>query len=75
MQRFAIIDTSTNKVINVVEYDAAPSDPPPGFDAGIIAVQSNVAGPARIGHGTERRLFRRRLLSSRQSRKPFCRKT
>ncbi len=41
--RYAIIDTATGKVINVVEYDTAPSNPPPGFGAGIIAVQSDVA--------------------------------
>jgi len=43
MERYAIIDGSD--VINVIEYDAPPSNPPPGFDAPIIAVQSDVAGP------------------------------
>lgn len=35
---FAIIDTSTNKVINIVMYDATPSNPPPGFPGTHIAV-------------------------------------
>lgn len=43
LTRYAIID-STN-VINVVEYEEAPGNPPPGFESPIIAVQSDVAGP------------------------------
>ncbi|WP_316205988.1 hypothetical protein [Bradyrhizobium sp. SZCCHNR3058] len=45
MPRFAIIDTTAKTVINVVEYDDAPSNPPPGFEKGIIAVRSDEAGP------------------------------
>jgi hypothetical protein len=41
--RYAIIDGIN--VINVIDYDTAPSNPPPGFEAPIIAVQSDVAGP------------------------------
>lgn len=52
MNKYAIIDTSTNKVINVVEYDVAPSNPPPGFAAGIIAVQSSVADTSWTWNGT-----------------------
>ena len=43
MARYAIINGSD--VINVIEYDSAPSNPPPGFDAPIIAVQSDTASP------------------------------
>ncbi|WP_316201621.1 MULTISPECIES: hypothetical protein [unclassified Bradyrhizobium] len=45
MPRFAIVDTTAKTVINVVEYDDAPSNPPPGFEKGIIAVPSDEAGP------------------------------
>jgi hypothetical protein len=41
--RYAIIDGI--KVINVIEYEDQPSNPPPGFDETIIAVQSDTAGP------------------------------
>jgi len=43
MDRYAIIDGSD--VINVIEYDAQPSNPPPGFDAQIVAVKSDTANP------------------------------
>ena len=41
--RYAIIDGIN--VINVIDYDTVPSNPPPGFESPIIAVQSNTAGP------------------------------
>lgn len=41
--RYAIIDGIN--VINVIDYDEQPSNPPPGFESPIIAVQSNIAGP------------------------------
>lgn len=41
--RYAIIDGID--VINVIDYDEQPSNPPPGFEEPIIAVQSDVAGP------------------------------
>ena len=43
MQKYAIIDGEN--VINVIDYEVAPSNPPPGFQSPIIAVQSDVAGP------------------------------
>lgn len=43
MERYAIIDGSD--VVNVIDYESQPSNPPPGFDAPIIAVQSDTAGP------------------------------
>jgi hypothetical protein len=39
--RYAIIDGIN--VINVIDYDEQPSNPPPGFEEPIIAVQSDVA--------------------------------
>ena len=39
--RYAIIDEIN--VINVIDYDEQPSNPPPGFKEPIIAVQSDVA--------------------------------
>lgn len=39
--RYVIIDGSA--VINTIEYDAPPSDPPPGFEKGIIAIQHDTA--------------------------------
>lgn len=41
--RYAIIDGIN--VINVIDYDEQPTNPPPGFDEPIIAVQSDSAGP------------------------------
>lgn len=43
MNRYAIIDGIN--VINVIEYETQPSNPPPGFENPIIAVQSDVASP------------------------------
>ena len=44
--RFAIIENGY--VINVIEYDEQPINPPPGFNEGAIAVQSD---EAQIGWG------------------------
>ncbi len=35
--RYAIIDKRIGKVVNAIEYDAPPSDPPPGMSADYIA--------------------------------------
>lgn len=43
MQTYAII--KDGKVENIIEYDAQPSTPPPGFDDGYIAVQADRASP------------------------------
>jgi hypothetical protein len=43
MQRYAIIQNGL--VVNVIEYETAPSNPPPAFDETHIAVQSDIAGP------------------------------
>jgi hypothetical protein len=39
--RYAIIDLTV--VINVIDYDTPPSNPPAGFESPIIAVQSDTA--------------------------------
>ena len=41
--RYAIINGID--VINVIDYDEPPSNPPLGFDEHIIAVQNDTAGP------------------------------
>jgi hypothetical protein len=41
MSRYAIIENE--QVINVIEYEDAPNNPPPGFPDGVIAVQSDTA--------------------------------
>ena len=43
MQTYAII--KGNLVENIIEYDVQPSTPPPGFDEGYIAVQSDRVSP------------------------------
>jgi hypothetical protein len=44
MSIFAIVDPA-GRVENVVEYDAQPPAPPPGFSDGYIAVPANGASP------------------------------
>ena len=46
MARYAIIDGKN--VINVIDYDEPPSNPPPGFTDPIIALQSDIASPGWI---------------------------
>ena len=41
LQNYAIIDGIN--VINIIQYEEQPSNPPPGFESPIIAVQSDVA--------------------------------
>lgn len=40
-QRYAIIDGIN--VVNIIDYDTTPSNPPSGFESPIIAVQSDTA--------------------------------
>ena len=42
LQNYAIIDGVN--VINIIQYEEQPSNPPPGFESPIIAVQSDIAG-------------------------------
>jgi hypothetical protein len=41
MNKYAIIKDGV--VINIIEYDEQPSTPPPGFEDGYVAIQSNEA--------------------------------
>ena len=41
MSRYVIL--KDNEIINVVNYDSPPSNPPPGFKGGHIAVQHDQA--------------------------------
>jgi hypothetical protein len=43
LQNYAIIDGTD--VVNIIQYEDQPSNPPPGFESPIIAVQSDTAGP------------------------------
>lgn len=43
MQRYAIVKDGL--VVNVIEYESQPTTPPPGFEDGYVAIQSDVAGP------------------------------
>lgn len=45
LSRYAIVDTAEGLVLSVIEYSEAPTNPPPGFVEGIIAVPSDKAGP------------------------------
>lgn len=43
MQQCAIIDTDTNTVINIIDYDTVPTGVPPGLTGNVIAVANNGA--------------------------------
>ena len=43
MQRYAIVKDGF--VENVIDYEEQPTTPPPGFEDGYVAIQSDVAGP------------------------------
>ena len=43
MQTYAIINSGV--VVNIIEYDAQPTTPPPGFDEGYTAVQADRVSP------------------------------
>ncbi|WP_316235055.1 MULTISPECIES: hypothetical protein [unclassified Bradyrhizobium] len=53
MQRYAIVDTTSNRVLTVVEYDVTPTTPPSGFPDGVIAVQNDAAGSNWTWDGTQ----------------------
>ncbi len=46
MKTYAII--KAGKVENIIEYDAQPTTPPPGFDEGFTAVQADRASPGWV---------------------------
>lgn len=41
--KYAIIKDGV--VVNVIEYEAQPSTPPPGFEAGHVAIQADAVSP------------------------------
>lgn len=43
MQKYAIVKDGV--VVNVIEYEAQPSAPPPGFEAGHVAIQADAVSP------------------------------
>jgi hypothetical protein len=43
MRTYAIINSGV--VVNIIEYDAQPTTPPPGFDEGYTAVQADRVSP------------------------------
>lgn len=43
MQKYAIVKDGV--VVNIIEYEAQPSTPPPGFEAGHVAIQADVVSP------------------------------
>jgi len=43
MDRYAILKDGV--VVNVIEYESQPSNPPPGFEEGHIAIQADRVSP------------------------------
>jgi len=41
--KYAIVKDGV--VVNVIEYEAHPSTPPPGFETGHVAIQTNTVSP------------------------------
>ena len=46
MNTYAIVKDGS--VINIIEYDAQPTTPPPGFDAGHEAIQADAVSPGWV---------------------------
>jgi hypothetical protein len=43
MQKYAIVKNGV--VVNLIEYESQPATPPPGFESGHVAIQSDVVSP------------------------------
>jgi hypothetical protein len=43
MNKYAII--KDNVVVNVIDYESQPSNPPPGFEEGHVAIQADRVSP------------------------------
>jgi hypothetical protein len=43
MNKYAIV--KDRSVVNVIEYESQPSNPPPGFEEGHVAIQADRASP------------------------------
>lgn len=50
--RYAIVDSSNNHIVNVIDYNDPPTTPPPGFPDGIVAVQHDMVSPNWSYDGT-----------------------
>ena len=46
MNKYAIVKNGV--VVNVIEYEAQPSTPPPGFEAGHVAIQADRVNPGWV---------------------------
>ena len=46
MHKYAIVKDGS--VINIIDYDAQPTTPPPGFDAGHEAIQADAVSPGWV---------------------------
>ena len=44
--KYAIVKNGV--VVNVIEYDSQPTTPPPGFEAGHIAIQADAVSPGWV---------------------------
>ena len=44
LKRYAIINTQTNVIENVIEFDSEPNAPVPGFEDYYIAIQNDYVG-------------------------------
>ena len=47
MQRYAIVNTNTNKVVNIIDYKTQQTGVPPGFETEapyLLCVANDVAG-------------------------------
>ena len=44
--KYAIVKDGV--VVNVIEYEAQPSTPPPGFEAGHVAIQADRVNPGWV---------------------------
>lgn len=43
MNKYAIVKNGV--VVNVIEYESQPSNPPPGFEDGYVAIQADQVSP------------------------------
>lgn len=46
MERYAIVKDGV--VVNVIEYATAPSNPPPGFESGHLAIKDSASSPGWV---------------------------
>ena len=46
MHKYAIVKDGS--VISIIDYDAQPTTPPPGFDAGHEAIQADAVSPGWV---------------------------